>query len=85
MIPGMRSEPDLRERQVEFLIARLALRQHVLENAVRALFTYDPPKDDAERANAIATLELSLADAEDAGKVQAFVADQQELLPVSFR
>lgn len=85
MIAGLRSEPDLREKQLEFVIARLAMRQHILENSIRALYTFDPPKDDEQRANAIASLELSLKEADDVGQVIAFAADHEELIPASMR
>jgi hypothetical protein len=85
MITGLRSEPELRQRQVEFVIARLAMRDHILANAVRALYTFEQPESDQERANAIASLELSLREADDPGKVAAFAADHPELLPVSMR
>lgn len=85
MIAGLRSEPDLREKQLEFVIARLAMRQHILANAIRALYTFDQPEDDEQRANAIASLELSLKEADDVGRVMAFAADNEELIPSSMR
>jgi hypothetical protein len=85
MIDGLREEPELRDRQFQYLVARLAMRQHILENAIRALYTYSKPKTDDERANALLSLETSLRDAEDPGLVLAFVAAHPELLPESMK
>jgi hypothetical protein len=85
MIDGLHDDADLRDKQYQYLIARLALRQHILEQSIRALYTFDKPKTDAERANAILSLDSSLQDAEDPGRVLAFVADHPELLPSSMK
>ena len=89
MIPGLRdpdSESELFARQVGFMVARLAFRQHILEQAVHALFLFDPPKTQDERANAKHSLELSLMDADDPGKVEAWAAQHWvEVLPPSMR
>ena len=85
MIAGLRSEPDLREKQLEFVIARLAMRQFILENFLRAYYTFAEPQTDDERANAVASLELSLKQADDVGQIMAFAADHEELLPRSLR
>ena len=52
MIDGLRDEPELRDKQIQFLIARQAMRQHILENALRALYLFDKPKNEEELANA---------------------------------
>ena len=85
MITGIRLESDLQSRQVQFMIARLAFRAHILEQSVRALYTFEPPKDDEQRANALFSLELSLKEADDPGKVLAWSKEHPEILPDSMR
>lgn len=86
MIHGLHDDPKLRQRQMEFLIARLAFQNHILTQAIGALYTFEPPKTEEERANAMLTLQTSLQQADDPMRVQAFSADHEfDLLPTSMR
>lgn len=85
MIEGLNADPDLRDRQMQFIIARLAFRQHILENAMRAIYLFEAPKTEEERANAQLAVETALAESDDPGRVIAFAKDHPEMLPVSMR
>ena len=85
MIEGLHDDPALRDRQYQYIIARLAFRQHILMQAITALYLYEKPKTNDERANARLSLETSLQDADDPGKVMAFAAEHQEILPISMQ
>jgi hypothetical protein len=82
MIDGLRDEPELRDKQIQFLIARQAMRQHILENALRALYLFDKPKNEEELANAALSLESAIAETNDPGKVLGFL-NRHPLLPES--
>ena len=86
MIDGIRLESDLQSKQVQFMLARLAFRQHILEQAMRAFYTFEKPKTEEEYANAAFSLDLSLKEADDPGRVLAFLKEHGgEILPTSMR
>lgn len=85
MIEGLHDDPALRDRQYQYIIARLAFRQHILMQAITALYLYEKPKTNDERANARLSLETSLAAADDPGLVMAFATEHPELLPATMQ